>query len=32
MANKTQFEIFLETNVNEYTEKKNGQLAFHYGQ
>lgn len=24
MAEKTQFEIFLETNVNEYTEKKNG--------
>ena len=24
MADKTQFEIFLETNVNEYTEKKNG--------
>ena len=24
MADKTQFEIFLETNVNAYTEKKNG--------
>lgn len=24
MAEKTQFEIFLETNVNEFTEKKNG--------
>ena len=24
MTEKTQFEIFLETNVNEYTEKKNG--------
>lgn len=24
MADKTQFQLFLETNVNEYTEKKNG--------
>ncbi len=24
MAEKTQFQLFLETNVNEYTEKKNG--------